>query len=110
MSVCDKIFEKITFNSLFKYLNDQSGFRPDYSCVHQLLLITREIYKAFDANASLEVKGVFLTLSKAFDKVWHDGLMYKLKRLGVYGKYNELIHLFLNYRQQRVILNSQCSI
>ena len=31
----------------------------------------------FDANPSLDVRGVFLDSSKAFDRVWHDGLMYK---------------------------------
>ena len=97
MPVCDKIFEKRIFNSLFKYLEDnnllnrnESGFRPGDSCVHQLLSITHEIYKAFDANPSLEVRGVFLHSLKVFDKVWHDSLMYKLKRLGICGKY---IHL-----------------
>ena len=86
MFVCGKIFEKIIFNSLFKYLEDnllngnQSGFCPGDSCVHQLLSITHEIYKVFDANPSLEVIGVFLDLSKAFDKVWHYDLMYNLKR------------------------------
>ena len=116
MPVCSKIFEKIIFNSLFKYLEDnnllngnQSGFRPGDYCVHQLLSITHEIYKAFDANPSLEARGVFLDLSKAFDKVWHDGLMHKLKRLGICGKYYGLIHSFLNDRHQRVVLNGQCS-
>ena len=116
MPVCGKIFEKIIFNSLFKYLEDnkllngnQSGFCPGDSCVHQLLSITHEIYKAFDANPSLEVRAVFLDLSKAFDKVWHGGLMYKLKRLGICEKYYELIHSFLNDRHQRVVLNGQRS-
>ena len=116
MPVCSKIFEKVIFNSLFKYSEDnnllngnQSGFHPGDSCVHQLLSITHKIYKAFDANPSLEVRGVFLDLSKAFDKVWHDGLMYKLKRLGICGEYYGLIHSFLNDRHQRLFLNGQCS-
>ena len=37
------------------------------SCVHQLLSVTQEICKSFDANPSLEVRGVFLGVSKAFD-------------------------------------------
>ena len=76
LPICSKIFEKVIFNSLFKYLDDnnllnsnQSGFRPGDSCVHQLLSITHEIYKAFDANPSLDVRGVFLDLSKTFDRV-----------------------------------------
>ena len=38
----------------------QSGFRPGDSCVHQLILIVHDICNAFDANPSLEVRGVFL--------------------------------------------------
>ena len=90
MPVRGKIFEKMIYNSLFKYLEDnnlsngnQSDFRPGDSCVHQLLSITHKIYEVFDANQSLEVGRVFLDLSKAFDKVWHDGFMYKLKLLGI---------------------------
>ena len=69
LPVCSKIFEKIIFNSLFKYLEDsnllngnQSGFRPGGCCIHQLLSMTHEIYKTFDANPSLENRGVFLDL------------------------------------------------
>ena len=45
------------------------GFRPNDSCINQLISITQNIYRAFDANPSLEVRGVFLDLSKTFDKV-----------------------------------------
>ena len=44
-------------------------------------MINNEIYYALDYNPSLEVQGVFLDLSKAFDKVWHDGLICNLKLL-----------------------------
>ena len=69
--ICSKILQKIIFNSIFKYLEDnklfncnQSGFRPGDSCVHQLLSITHEIYKSFDANPSLEVPDIRGSLSK----------------------------------------------
>ena len=85
-----KIFGKLIFNSLFKYLeNDnllnphKSGFCRGDSCVHQLLSITYDIYKSFDANPWFEVRGIFLDMSKAFDRVWHEGLLFKLKRLGL---------------------------
>ena len=58
LPICSNIFEKVIFNSLFKYLDDnnlsninQSGFPQGNSCVHQPLSITHEIYKAFDANS-----------------------------------------------------------
>ena len=66
----------------------------------RVLSIIHEIYKVLDANPSLEVRGVFLDLLKAFGKVWHDGLIYKLKRLGICGKYYWLIHSFLSHRHQ----------
>ena len=73
------------FNSLFKYADDnnllttdQSVFRSGDPCAHQLLSITHKIYKAFGANPSLDARGVILDLSRAFDRIWHDNLMYKL--------------------------------
>ena len=71
--------------------------------------ITYDIYKAFDANPSFKVRGVFLDLSKAFDNVWHDGLLHKLRRMGLCGKYFGLIDTFLSGRFQRVLLNGQKS-
>ena len=79
------------------------------SCVHQLLSVTHEIYKSFDANPSLEGRGVFLDISKAFDRVWHVGLLYKLKLLGICGSYYKLVESFLDSRHQRVVLNGQSS-
>ena len=45
----------------------------------QLLSMIYEIQTAFDENPAVDVRGVFLDISKAFDKVWHDGLIFKLK-------------------------------
>ena len=54
---------------------NQSGFRPSDSCINQLLPITHEIFGAFDYNPTLEVRSVFLDISKAIDKMWHEGLI-----------------------------------
>ena len=85
----------------------QSSFRPNDSCINQFISITHNIYGAFDANPSLEVRGVFLDLSKAFDKVWHEGLLYKLKSNGINGNALQLIKSFLHKRCQRVVLKGQ---
>ena len=55
------------------------------------------------------MRGVFLDSSKAFDKVWHNGLLYKLKRMGICSKYFGLIESFLSDRSQRALLNGQTS-
>ena len=55
------------------------------------------------------MRGVFLDISKAFDKVWHAGLIFKLKANGVEGKMLNLIESFLNERYQRVVLKRQNS-
>ena len=56
-----------------------------------------------------EVRGVFLDISKAFDKVYYEGLIFKLERIGISGKLLRLIKDFLSNRKQRVYLNRQCS-
>ena len=48
-------------------------------------------------------------MSKAFDRVWHEGLIYKLRTLGVSGKLLLLFHSFLSDRKQMVVLNGQYS-
>ena len=77
------------------------------SCIHHLISITHEIYASFDANLSLEVSGVILDISKAFDRIWHERPIYKIKCMGVKGDLLPLIESFLFERQQRVVLNGQ---
>ena len=109
LPIFSKVFEKIIFNVLYQHLNnkgllssEQSGFRPGDSCVAQLISITHEIYQAFDCNPSLEVRGVFLDISKAFEIVWHKGLLFKLEQHGICGNLHSLLRIFLHNREQRV--------
>ena len=85
----------------------QSGFRPDDSCTNQLLSIAHQILSAFDDGH--EVRSVFLDISKAFDRVWHEGLLFKLQQYGISGELITLIKDFLSCRKQRVVLNGQHS-
>ena len=116
LPICVKIFEKLLFNALYSFFEDhkllnlcQSGFKKNDSCINQLVSITHENYSAFDCNPSLEVRDVFLDLSKAFDKVWDDGLIYKLKSLGISGSLLKSIQNYLDNWFQRVLLNGQTS-
>ena len=101
LPIFGKIFERVIYNSLFNYFlsnklftPSQPGFVPGDSCIAQLLSIIEEIQTAFDENPTVDVRGVFLDISKAFEKVWHDGLIFKLKSYGVEG---ELLLLLKNY-------------
>ena len=111
-----KMFEKLVYDSLYSHLvscnllnPNQSELRPGDSTVNQLISIMHTIFKAFDCNPSLDVRSVYLDISKAFDRVRHDGLIYKLKRCGVSGKLLSLIQSFLKDRKQRTALNGKCS-
>ena len=63
----------------------QSGFRLSDSCENQVLSIVCHIYGSFDSNLHLDVRGIFLDTSKAFDRAWHDGLIYKIKCIRING-------------------------
>ena len=65
--------------------------------------ITHGIYKTLDEGK--EVKGIFLDISKAFDRVWHEGLIFKLKQNGINGNLLLILIDFLKERKQRVVLN-----
>ena len=66
--------------------------------------------KYISLDDGLKVRGVFLEISKAFDKVWHKGLIYKLKQNGIKGNLLDTLINFPNDRKQRVVLNGKYSI
>ena len=104
-----KVFERLIFKHLFNHLQEnsfltslQSGFMPGDSTVNQLTFLYNIICQALDAIR--EIRVVFCDISKAFDRVWHAGLLRKLEAAGVTGK---LLNYFQNYlpdKKQRVIL------
>ena len=77
--------------------------RPGDSTINQLLSITDERYRAFEDYD--ETRALFLDISKAFDKVWHEGLILKLRQFGFCGDILSLPTNFLKDRQQRVVLD-----
>ena len=85
----------------------RSQFKPRDSCINQLLSITHKISKSF--SDGFDVRGVFLDISKAFDKVWQKGIIFKLKQNCIFGKLLSVLSDFLKDRKQRVTLNGQIS-
>ena len=112
LPVCGKAFERLIYNNMFSFFSEnnllslkQSGFRPGSFCTNRLLSIAHEILSAFDDGH--EVRGIFLDISKVFDRVWHKGLLFKLRQNGISEELITLIKDFLSFRKQRVLLNDQ---
>ena len=113
LPILGKMFEKVLFDSLYDYfINNnlltpcQPGFIEGDSCVNQLLAITHEIHENLDANPSTDTIGVFIDMSKALDKVWHNGLICKLQSYGIQSQLLFLLKNYLFNRKQRVVINS----
>jgi hypothetical protein len=105
-----KVFEKVVFKHLFNFFRAnftislwQSGFLPGHSTVTQLIEIYDEFCKAVEKGK--EIRVVFLDISKAFDRVWHAGLLNKLHGSGIRGRLLQWLKNYLTDRQQRVTIN-----
>ena len=75
------------------------------SCINQLLAITHKMCKSFDDG--FKVRGVFLDISKVFDEVWHESLIFKFRQNGISGNLLNLLCDFLRNRKQKLLLNWQ---
>lgn len=87
----EKVLERIRFKNIFNFPHDndfisplQSGFKPGDPTFNQLTFLY-SFCKALDDG--LEIRKVFFDISQAFDKVWHQGLLLKLKRAGIQGTF-----------------------
>ena len=107
LSLFAKIFERILFSNMYNHpisnnllTKNQSGFRPGDSVTNQLIFLADKMHSSLDIN--LEVRSVFLDMSKAFDKVWHEGLLFKLR---INGKLINLLKSYLSNWKQRVLIN-----
>ena len=109
LSALGKVMEKIVHKHMFNFfLNQhaitclQSGFIPGDSTVNQLVDIYNTFCKALDDGK--EVRAIFCDVSKAFDRVWHKGLLYKLKQTGINESLLEWLTSYLSNRRQRVVI------
>ena len=88
LSVVSKVFEKLLNNRIVDHLEIcrlfsefQYGFRSSRSTTDLLTILSYRIARAF--NRSGATRAVVLDISKAFDRVWHAGLLHKLKSYGI---------------------------
>ena len=114
LPIRSKISELFLYNEMFGFFlvkglisANQSSFKPGDSYINELLLITHNIHKSFDDG--YEVRVAFLDISKAFDKVWYNGLTFKLQENGISGNLLKASKHFLTNRKERVLLNGQSS-
>ena len=78
LPICSKIFEGNNY-----VIDNLISYKREDCYINQLISITHDILNSLDE--SLEVRGVFLDISKAFNKVWHEQLIYKSQQNGVSG-------------------------
>ena len=109
LSCLEKVPERVVFKHLYNHFRDnnilsplQSGFIPGDSTTNQLTFLYNTFCQALDMGK--EVRVVFCDVSKAFDRVWHKGLLCKLKAAGVSGSLLSWFNSYLSERRQRVIL------
>jgi Reverse transcriptase (RNA-dependent DNA polymerase) len=114
ISCVGKVMERIVFKHVYNHLyfnnliyRNQAGFLPGHSTVYQLIDIYNQICKSFDEKKSTCM--VFCDISKAFDKVWHRGLLFKIKQLGISGQLLAWLSNYLTNRKQRVFVNASFS-
>ena len=68
---------------------------PGDSCISELLSIVHEIQSSIDYKSPNDVRAIILDISKAFDKVWHQGLLFKLKSYGVESNFLGILENYL---------------
>ena len=114
LSSISKVFERIVFNDLYNYfvsndlLNDcNSGFRKHDSTTNRLLALLDSIYRGLEERKDIIM--ILLDISKAFDKVWHPGLLFKLRQYGVTGNLFSWLQSYLENRRQRVVIGGKSS-
>lgn len=114
LSCLGKVFEILILKKLNEFestrnifIKQQFGFRHRHSTIQQVLRITKSAAVGFNKNQSTGM--VMLDLEKAFDSVWHDGIIYKLLKFKYPIEIVKLIHSYLTNRSAFVELNGFAS-
>jgi len=112
LPIASKVLESVVNRRLRLFLDDhnllpdtQFGFRSNRSTLDMAVSLTQRWSDALDRGE--EVRVVSLDLSRAFDRVWHRGLLAKLKACGVTGILHTWLAAFLSDRFQTVAVSGQ---
>ena len=113
-SILVKSLEGIVHKHVMKFLThhrllseSQHDFRETRSCVIHFLQLLHSWYSSLDKGDSVDV--IFLDFAKAFDKVSHHYLLYKLQCYGIQVQLFFWLHYYLSDRTQRVIIGDHSS-
>ena len=114
LSSVSKVFERLLFNRISHFIGttnqlhkNQFEFRSKRSCVYAIAEITEEMRKGLDARK--KVFSCFMDLSKAFDTVDHQILLYKIEKYGLRGKVFDILKNCLKDRFQYIKTRSKTS-
>ncbi len=109
-----KMLESIIGDKIVSYLeryplicDSPQGFRHKRSCLFNLLTFYNDLLHPHGNTKSLDI--VYLAFQKAFDKVLHNKLMFKVKQLGINGEVHDWIENWSSNRKQRVVINVTAS-
>ena len=109
-----KLMERVIFKHMYNFFHsndlickNQSGFLPGHSTVFQLIDLYHQICQSIDAKQHTCM--IFCDISKAFDRVWHRGLVFKLRQNGIVRDLLLWITDYLSDRKQRVFMGSSVS-
>jgi hypothetical protein len=85
----------------------QFGFRSEHSTTHQVARLLNFVTEGFNRGHS--TVGAFFDVSKAFDRVWHEGLLWKLQSFGYPHWIADIINSWLRERRFQVAWNAASS-
>ena len=107
--IASKLLEHILVSNIMSHFDDnnllsryQHGFRSEHSCESQLISFTQEVYDNLENGNQTDI--IVMDFSKAFDRVDHNKLIYKLSALGIHPLTTRWIKSFLKCRTKQALL------
>jgi hypothetical protein len=112
--ICSKLMEHILSTSIMQHLDDnnilygkQHGFRARHSCEYQLLELVEDLHRNMETGQQTDI--IVMDFAKAFDKVSHTRLLYKLEGYGIGGLALQWVKNWLTNRKQQVVVEGEKS-